>query len=386
VNLLFASIANPFGARAVGGAETSMRLLAEKMAARGHHVVYLTRDGTDRERDTAARAGVTLRTFSNRFLQRGIPRLGGISATVALARAVRQHRIELIYAFYELPLLEAALRVPRWFGRPRIVMRMAGLKWHLESKTDPRRKRRFERVFRRVDSINFIEPTLIDVVKTNMDDLGMAVEFRHVFVQDVGSCAPVDRSLPYESLPRTPFRLLMAARFSEYQKRQDLIVRALALLPAHLDIRVSMIGNGRRLQEIVTLAEELGVAGRVRFSRFRDQAELWAEMEQTHLLCHATEFEGLAKVVVESMAKGLPVLVSDVPALNGYIRDGETGFLVRNTPEAWAERLAELAGDRDLLCRVSLAGQSHAARNWDADLHAGHYESRFDDILCRARP
>ena len=52
---------------------------------------------------------------------------------------------------------------------------------------------------------------------------------------------------------------------------------------------------------------------------------------------------------------GLPVLASDVPPLPDYVIEGETGYRVANTPEAWAARLVEIAAAKDRLPALSAA-------------------------------
>lgn len=63
--LLFVSEANPFGAGPFGGAEVSMRLLAEGMAERGHRVTILC--FSDRMRD-----GEAVAESSPQYLPQGI--------------------------------------------------------------------------------------------------------------------------------------------------------------------------------------------------------------------------------------------------------------------------------------------------------------------------
>ena len=46
---------------------------------------------------------------------------------------------------------------------------------------------------------------------------------------------------------------------------------------------------------------------------------------------------------------GLPVLASDVPPLPDYVIEGETGYRVANTPEAWAAKLVEIAAAKERL-------------------------------------
>ena len=57
----------------------------------------------------------------------------------------------------------------------------------------------------------------------------------------------------------------------------------------------------------------------------------------------------MSKIILEAMMLGLPVLASDVPPLPDYVIEGETGYRVANTPEAWAAKLVEIAAAKERL-------------------------------------
>ena len=79
-------------------------------------------------------------------------------------------------------------------------------------------------------------------------------------------------------------------------------------------------------------------------------------MRRADLLCHPCEHEGVSKIILEAMMLGLPVLASDVPPLPDYVIEGETGYRVANTPEAWAAKLVEIAAAKDRLAADRGAG------------------------------
>jgi len=63
MNILIATSKNPFAEKQVGGAETSCRLIAEKLASRGHVIFYLTDNAEQNSRQEASRRGVYLRAL-----------------------------------------------------------------------------------------------------------------------------------------------------------------------------------------------------------------------------------------------------------------------------------------------------------------------------------
>ena len=384
MNLVFITGNNPFGSSAFGGAESSCRLIAEQLARRGHRVTYLTEEVGAAERALARHAGVDLRTFPHRSEAGNwlAARLARHRNGRDLRRCVPERDADLVYCFYEIGCLKVARALQRQQRRKtRLVMRMAGLHWADRISQKPKLAARFTDWFNSVDSVNFISAALVGMTERKLAELGMKVDFRHRFVLDIGSSVAVGRTIAYATLPAQPFEIVMATRFSTYQKRQDILLRAAALLPKSAAIRITLIGDGAARPEMQRLAADLGIDDRVTFLPFSSQSALWDRLRRAHLLCHSVDYEGLGKVIIESMALGLPVLVSDVEPLRSYIVDGETGFLVGNDPALWAARILRLVDDPAARARVSAAGMAYVREHYDSAKNAALYEGEFETIM-----
>jgi glycosyltransferase involved in cell wall biosynthesis len=367
-----------------GGAETSIRTLADAMAARGHRTTYLSRDGAPWRpglalaTNTRTPSGVQLRQVRR---MPGVPSGGTLDRWIldrALRREATTGRVDVAYCFYELDIVRALLRVRERIGWPKVVLRMAGMTWAYNVDRHPERAQAYERAFSEVDSVNFLHASLATQVDEGLRERGMRVAFRHTFVADVGAPAPCAA----QARPTTaPFRIAMAARFARHAKRQDLLIEAAALLGDRVPLELLLVGSGARRDAMQALADGLGVGDRVRFVPALPQEQLWDLLSDVDLLCHASDSEGLGKIVVEALRMGLPVLASDVPALNGYLRDGDTGFLVANEPAAWAERIAELRADPERRRAVAERGKAYADAHFDPMANVGAYEEAFRVVV-----
>lgn len=383
LNLLFCTLINPYGTKSHGGAETSCRLLAEKMALRGHRVIYLTGSVDRAARITAFNSGVKLFAAPQLYNKK----LGFIRPwseqrwRLAIGALSLRYRIDLCYCFYELPILQAAISTRKVLRRPKVIMRMAGLHWYVKAKKSGSKRKSYEKAFDQIDSVNYISEGLVGLVEEKMRELKMLSSFDHLFIQDIGASTYIRRDFPYPSLLNTPFRIIMAARFSDYQKRQDILIDAISLLPERLPIKLTLVGNGTRLDQMKKLVCDRNLSNKISFLPFMKQTELMEELQRNHLLCHACDYEGLGKIIVEAMSKGLPALVSDVRPLNNFIVDGENGFLVKNTAEAWASRLEELYLGYDNLLKVSMQSINYASLKWCPDKNILEYENYFDNVI-----
>lgn len=383
MNVLFLTSQNPYGSISHGGAETSCRLLAEALAARGHRVWYLTNQTTEPERAKAARAGVRLLSPPRLCGQRLRP-VRWVAARLPwwFSRFVATAgRIQIIYTYYEPLMLSRALRLRTQRRRMKVIMRMAGLFWYRHSLAKAGMVKEYENWFNAVDSVNFISSGLVGMTADRFDELGMAVNFADSFVHDIGSSAPIVPQPLQQPSRGQPLKLVMVGRLAPAQKRQDLLIRALALTPPSLRISLTLIGDGPTRTALAELAADLGIANRVVFVPFVPQSELWPILAEHHALCHCTDDEGLAKAVIEAMALGLPVIVSDVAPLNQYVRDQLTGFVVANDASAWASRLVSIVESPDECARVARAAIDYVRRKYDPINNVVIYEEHFRRIL-----
>jgi len=355
----------------------------------GDRVVYVTRlegnsPGTKLKR--FAVDGVSV--YAVGFLERlsSVPLVPSIQVWLVCLLAkflIKKHKIELVYCFYDVKSLKSLLRFRKRGSNFKIVMRMAGMYWYEDCRRKRSKVRAYENVFNQVDSVNYIHGGLERMVREKMELLGMSVSFRHTFIGDIGSSAPIGRGSVYRPLDDGVFSLIMATRFADYAKRQDILVQAIARIPETVPVKLCLIGSGVRTDEIAALIKDLGVSHRVKMEPFTDQQQLWYNMQRAGLLCHACDYEGLGKIIIESMAMGLPVLASNVTPLNEYIREGDNGFLVDNAAELWAGRIAELYHDPDRLVRVSERSMQFIAENYDPKKNVWLYQQAFEEILGR---
>jgi glycosyltransferase involved in cell wall biosynthesis len=89
--------------------------------------------------------------------------------------------------------------------------------------------------------------------------------------------------------------------------------------------------------------------------------------------------EDLGLVPIEAMASGKPIIAVNRGGPCETVLHGETGFLVPDTPQAFADSMIRLAQDPALARRLGAAGPAQAARfGWD------QFVAGFDDAVDEA--
>ena len=84
-------------------------------------------------------------------------------------------------------------------------------------------------------------------------------------------------------------------------------------------------------REVENRIEEIGASGKIILHGFREDASRCYDSFDVTLLTSSTE--GLPNVLIESQARGVPVISTDVGGVNESLEDGSTGILLKNTDQ-----------------------------------------------------
>ncbi|UUZ86115.1 glycosyltransferase family 4 protein [Paenibacillus sp. P26] len=159
------------------------------------------------------------------------------------------------------------------------------------------------------------------------------------------------------------FRVLFAGRLVP-RKGAGILIKAMGVVRrTHPGARLTIVGGGKEeyVRKLKSLAREQGVpvrfAGRISHRRIH---HLYRKADV--FVCPSQRHEAFGLVNVEAMASGLPVVASDIGGIKEIVKHGTNGFLVAryNSPEAHAEWIGMLAGDRELASRLGRQARKDA--------------------------
>lgn len=112
------------------------------------------------------------------------------------------------------------------------------------------------------------------------------------------------------------------------RKGYQYLINAIPRILANgLDCELIILGEGSYRPILEQQIRELGLQGRVKLIGRQPNPRFW--LEQMDLFVLPSLIEGLPTVIIESMARGVPVVASDIPGNDELIQNGETGWLVR---------------------------------------------------------
>lgn len=145
--------------------------------------------------------------------------------------------------------------------------------------------------------------------------------------------------------------LVMVANLIPYKGHNDLIT-ALAQLDPSLPWEVVLIGNDTAhiQQDLQQAARHAGIHTRLHFLGKRDDVAAILKCADIGLL--TSHEEGFSNAVLEGMASGLPMVVTDVGGNAEAVLSGENGYVVApHAPAQLAEALETLLHDSQLRTR-----------------------------------
>lgn len=150
---------------------------------------------------------------------------------------------------------------------------------------------------------------------------------------------------------------------------------------------LTLIGSGNKKDELVALAESLGISQSVSFVGSVPHSGLPVFYQRAKLLVFPSiispdnDQEGLGLVAIEAMGCNCPVLASDVASLSDVIIDGETGFIFpMGDSAALARRLSELLSSEALCKIVAERGGEYVRSQFDWPSVGERYGALYSEM------
>jgi glycosyltransferase involved in cell wall biosynthesis len=182
----------------------------------------------------------------------------------------------------------------------------------------------------------------------------------HLAVSSAHRASDVRAGRPRFTSP--PWRILNVARLTQV-KNQALLLRGLAELRRRgQPWELTLVGDGPHRGPLEATARKLGLDGVVEFAGMVEHGpSLWEEYDRADVFALTSRSEGTPKVLLEAMARGLPVVASDVSGVPTVVTHEANGLLFREGDVfALAASLTRMREAGDMRLRLVEAGLAAA--------------------------
>lgn len=161
-------------------------------------------------------------------------------------------------------------------------------------------------------------------------------------------------------------------------KAADIVIKNNPLKKIRLDI----YGEGPQKDELMQLAESLGISDKVNFMGFVNNDKLPAVYNSVSV--SVSDSESFGVVAVEAMACGCPVVTSDADGFTEVVDNGITGFIVpKRDPQATANAIQKFIDNPNLREEIGKNGRKRVLDLYDWNDNVSTMVNIYNEILSK---
>ncbi|MBI4578297.1 MAG: glycosyltransferase family 4 protein [Planctomycetes bacterium] len=167
-------------------------------------------------------------------------------------------------------------------------------------------------------------------------------------------------------------------------KRLDVLLRAVAAMKSEVPVRVALYGEGAQRASLAELAAELGIANRVEWGGITDDP--WSAYGRMDVVVLCSPRESSSNMVLEAMAAGKPVVVTETGGMAELVDRGRCGICVPPLAvDVLTMVLEKLAGNPELRRQLGERARAKAMTEHDPRAIGRQWMSLLSDLAGRRR-
>jgi glycosyltransferase involved in cell wall biosynthesis len=183
-------------------------------------------------------------------------------------------------------------------------------------------------------------------------------------------------------LPEGPPLVLAVGKFKP-QKNVWNLLDALERLLSRSAACALVCGEGELHAEAIRRLRERGLGNRLLAPGF--VGDVWSWMKRARVFVSVSHYEGMPNAVMEAMACGCPLVLSDIPMHREIVEPGAALFVDPERPDEIADALAAVLADPDA-ARARAEVARKAALAWSIDAAAARYAELYAAVAAGRAP
>jgi len=173
------------------------------------------------------------------------------------------------------------------------------------------------------------------------------------------------------------FIILMASRFSK-EKNIDLGIRTMGqIVESYPQTGLIIVGSGPEEEKLKSLVEKKGLVKNIKFESWTK--DIFSYYKSADLFLLASNYEGYGLTVIEAMASGCPILMTDVGCAGETVKNEDSGLVVfvgdENNLSVVLKRVIE---DKNLRERIGLNGLKYVEGFNSVDRYLEIYKKSWE--------
>lgn len=143
-------------------------------------------------------------------------------------------------------------------------------------------------------------------------------------------------------------QIISVGRLEDVKDFETLILVFSMCLAQNNNLRLEIVGDGSKKEELVNLCKSLNILDYVRFTGKLDSNQVEGEMLKSSLFLLTSKSESFSLVLVEASSLGIPCISFDIDVgPREIIKDGKNGFIIKDrNKELMKKKILEIMNSR----------------------------------------
>ncbi|MEZ7505861.1 glycosyltransferase [Flavobacterium sp. Arc2] len=161
------------------------------------------------------------------------------------------------------------------------------------------------------------------------------------------------------------FVLISIGGCSPNKQHSDIIKALPSILNKKENILYLHLGCGSTEAEEISLSDELGIKGKVRFCGNQEDVRKYLIASDVYLM--TSKLEGISITTIEAMACNIPAILYDVPGLRDFNKYGNNSILITEDYKLLARTILDSGSD---LVEIANSAKSHVEQFYNLEKNA----------------
>lgn len=364
----------------LGGMELRIKELSEKLSQNGHNVSVFTSDqGSKPHKENNNKLQVSyLRSIELAHT----PIIPSLLFKLLFIKKSSIVHVHIAHAFVpEIVSFVCRLRKIPYIAHVRLDVPASGLLGRLL--LPPYKKLILSKVLKHSKYVIVLTPDYKNLISNKY-----SIEKDRIFIIPNATEHTIATSV--KELPNDIIKILFVGRLAS-QKNIPLLLQSLKIVSEKFKMKkfeLMIVGDGELKDELIAQTEMLGLDKQVSFVGALSGKDLEASYSNADIFVLSSTHESFGTVLIEAMAKGLPIIASRIDAVKNTIINRRNGLLSEQNPDSFADAIIELSTNRDLYAKISANNIQKSKRyDWKTVLSKTlNVYSKLEPKKRKARP
>ena len=196
-------------------------------------------------------------------------------------------------------------------------------------------------------------------------------------------CGPLSGIARGQTRPDSPLHLLYAGPLAREKGLYETLQGLRLARMQEVDARLCVLGDGPEEAALKRFANGLGLGKSVHFAGPLSGEEKIERFREADVFILPSHSEDLPCALLESMAAGMPSIVTRVGAIPDVVSHGVHGlFVPPRDPKSISRAIAAFAEDRDSLRIMGEASRKRATANYSIERRVSEFARLYSEIIA----